>query len=114
MTINMSRCIVDQLVLCFYKCFFFINSESTIKTVAAVAGSGESVLEKTKADLYLTGEMSHHNILDATQRNTSVILTNHSNSERGYLKEFAKKLQGQIPGLNINISKVDKDPLEFV
>lgn len=36
-----------------------------IQTVAICAGSGESVLSGVKADLYLTGEMSHHYLLAA-------------------------------------------------
>lgn len=64
--------------------------ETEIKTAAVCPGSGSSVLKDIKADLYLTGEMSHHEIQDATQRSVNVILLNHSNSERGYLHQFAK------------------------
>jgi len=40
-----------------------------------------------EVDLFLTGEMSHHEILAANAQGTSVILCEHSNSERGYLKQ---------------------------
>lgn len=32
--------------------------------------------------------MSHHDILDAVHRNVSVVLMNHSNSERGFFAHF--------------------------
>ena len=36
-----------------------------------------------QADVFLTGEMSHHAVLAAVQTGTSVILTDHTNTERG-------------------------------
>ncbi|XP_025405210.1 NIF3-like protein 1 isoform X2 [Sipha flava] len=88
--------------------------ESTINSAATVAGSGASVLNGVNADLYLTGEMSHHEILDAVHNNVTVILANHSNTERGYLKVFADNLSQKIPQLRVCISNVDRDPLLFV
>lgn len=32
--------------------------------------------------------MSHHDVLDAVHRNVSVVLMNHSNSERGFFEVF--------------------------
>jgi putative NIF3 family GTP cyclohydrolase 1 type 2 len=42
----------------------------------------------------------------------SVILTGHSNSERGYLKYMATMLQKE--GLDTVLSKEDADPLETI
>ncbi|KAJ0180463.1 hypothetical protein K1T71_003867 [Dendrolimus kikuchii] len=87
-----------------------INDE--ISTVALCAGSGASVLKGVSANLYLTGEMLHHDILDATQKGVHVILTNHSDSERGFLHGFSqvlgKKLENQV---QVIVSKTDRDPL---
>lgn len=44
-------------------------------------GIGASVLFNVKADLYVTGEMSHHEILRAIGQGTHVILCEHTNSE---------------------------------
>lgn len=87
-----------------------------IKTVALCAGSGNSVLSGTEADLYLTGEMMHHDVLDATQKNTHVILTNHSDSERGFLRSFRKQLEEDILSgeAKVIVSKIDRDPLKTV
>lgn len=87
--------------------------QTKVKTFAVCAGSGASVLKGVKADLYITGEMSHHDILDAAHQNVSVILCNHSNSERGYLKEFKNILTNLLDDdtIEIIISQCDADPL---
>lgn len=66
-------------------------------TIASCAGSGRSVLVGCTSDVWLTGEMSHHEVLDAVHAGTSVILCEHSNSERGFLKqELAKRLEEEV------------------
>ncbi|CAG9783671.1 unnamed protein product [Diatraea saccharalis] len=83
-----------------------------VKKVALCAGSGGSVLKGVAADVYLTGEMLHHDVLDATQKGISVILTNHSDSERGFLKSFSTNLENRLQNqVQVIVSKVDKDPL---
>lgn len=89
--------------------------DSSISTVAVCAGSGASVLTGVKADLYITGEMSHHEVLDAVAKGTSVILCDHSNSERGFLSVFRERLTVRLPdSVTVVVSKVDRDPLEVV
>ena len=64
-----------------------------VSTVAVCAGSGASVLSHAgKVDLWVTGEMGHHEALDAQENNTSVILAEHSNTERGFLESFKGKI----------------------
>lgn len=59
--------------------------------------------------------MSHHEVLDAVARGTSVILSDHSNSERGYLSVFRQKLTEKVPAdVIVMVSKADRDPLEVV
>uniref|UniRef100_A0A1L8DKS3 NIF3-like protein 1 n=1 Tax=Nyssomyia neivai TaxID=330878 RepID=A0A1L8DKS3_9DIPT len=82
-----------------------------IKSVALCAGSGASVLKDQKVEVFITGEMAHHAILDANHCGTSVILTHHSNSERGFLTEMQGMLQKDFPEVSIICSTADKDPL---
>ncbi|XP_045518600.1 NIF3-like protein 1 isoform X3 [Pieris brassicae] len=90
-------------------------NEETLQTIALCAGSGASVLKNVSADLFLTGEMLHHDVLDATQKGISVILTNHSDSERGFLKDFSTCLQNELSNnVEVIVSKCDKDPLTTV
>ena len=92
------------------------GEDPEIRTVAACAGSGGSVLSGVAADLYLTGEMSHHEVLEACSCGTAVILCEHTNTERGFLwkiykKQLETKLEGQV---EIVIASSDRDPLQIV
>lgn len=56
--------------------------------------------------------MLHHDILDAVQRGISVILTNHSDSERGFLRGFSTQLKYKLNNeIQVLVSECDKDPL---
>lgn len=92
------------------------NEKDVISSVALCAGSGSSVLNGVKADLYLTGEMLHHDILDATQKGIHVVLCNHSDSERGFLRSFQMKLQRDLleNQVGVLVSQADHDPLKTV
>ncbi|KAM6348548.1 NIF3-like protein 1 isoform 1-T4 [Alca torda] len=87
--------------------------ESPVKKAALCAGSGSSILKGTEADLYLTGEMSHHDILDAVANGISVVLCEHSNTERGFLSELRDMLASHLHyKINIIVSEKDRDPLQ--
>lgn len=97
-------------------------------SVAVCAGSGSGVLPGVAASVYVTGEMGHHEVLAACHAGASVILTGHSNCERGYLSAFALKLQAvleqpdeaassmtsPLPPMQYVVSQVDCDPLFVV
>lgn len=88
------------------------QNDHEIRRLALCAGSGGSLLKNLDIDLFITGELSHHEVLDAVHRGTSVILTNHSNSERGFLKQFKDIFQTKLPdSVEVIVSKSDADPL---
>ncbi|KAK0186763.1 NIF3-like protein-like protein [Armillaria mellea] len=89
---------------------------SDIRTVAICAGSGGSMLVGRDADVYFTGEMSHHNVLASVAAGKHVVLCGHSNTERGYLSVLAERLRKeiQIEDLEVFVSKQDAHPLTFV
>ncbi|XP_055472543.1 NIF3-like protein 1 [Psammomys obesus] len=89
--------------------------ESPVNTVALCAGSGGSILQGVEADLYLTGEMSHHDVLDAASKGINVILCEHSNTERGFLSDLQEMLGVHLENkINIVLSETDRDPLHVV
>ena len=92
------------------------SQSDLVKTIAICAGSGGSVLKGVKADMYLTGEMSHHDLLDAVSRGTHVVLGEHSNTERGFFKDvFASVLSVMLDGkVTIHQSTIDADPIMIV
>merc|ERR1711953_353078 len=92
---------------------------SGIKAVAVCAGSGSSVLGHAgNVDLWITGEMSHHEALDAQQNGISVLLAEHSNTERGFLSQYQNViLNDQMikkAEIDVTITSMDKDPIEIV
>lgn len=100
------------------------SADSPVTSIALVPGSGGSLLKTLldradgstpPVDLFLTGEMLHHDILDAVHRGVSIILTNHSDSERGFLKVAAGRLRSALgERVRIVVSSSDRDPLRTV
>ncbi|XP_022230832.2 NIF3-like protein 1 [Drosophila obscura] len=88
------------------------DSKTVVRTVGICAGSGGSFLRGIQADTIITGEMSHHEVLDFNHNGTTVLLCNHTNSERGFLRVFAPKLGELLQGAcEILVSEKDQDPL---
>ena len=50
------------------------RERTMVSTIAICAGSGGSMLLGVDADVYFTGEMSHHEVLAAIQGGHNVIL----------------------------------------
>ncbi|KAI9327114.1 NGG1p interacting factor 3-domain-containing protein [Obelidium mucronatum] len=70
-------------------------SEKHIINIAVCAGSGYSVLTRWyPAQLYITGNMSHLELLEATSRGVVVILC--ENMEYCYLQKFKERLSAHI------------------
>lgn len=92
------------------------NQNRLIKTAAVCAGSCGKIINliiAAKTDLYLTGELKHHQALAAKEANLTCICLSHSVSERFILKKFASKMQKQLKQTTIKISKKDADPFKW-
>ncbi|EMG47089.1 NGG1-interacting factor-like protein, putative [Candida maltosa Xu316] len=84
-----------------------------VSTIAVCAGSGGGVFKGVQADLYFTGELSHHEALFFKESGSSVLCCNHSNTERAFLKTIQAQLQNELEADDVVIiSQVDKDPFE--
>lgn len=86
---------------------------SLIREVAVCPGAGGSLFENLRGpDLFLTGEMRHHDVLAKVSSGASVIVCDHTNTERGYLPRFAQRLGAQLGDTaRVLVSTVDRDPL---
>lgn len=87
-----------------------------VSQIAVCAGSGRSVFENAPgADVYLTGELGHHDVLALQSRGKSVILAEHSHTERGYLPRLRERL-GLLTEdkLEISIAENDREPLDWL
>ncbi len=88
-----------------------------VHTAACCAGSCGDFLDDALAarcDLYLTGEIRHHDAVKAAAAGMTVVCTLHSNSERAVLKRLAKKLTEKLPELPLHLSSTDRDPFAIL
>lgn len=87
-----------------------------VRRIAVAAGSGGELLEDAiakKAELFLTGELRHHDALRAASVGMTVVCTLHSNSERIVLKPLAGRLADGLSEVECIISKHDRDPFSI-
>jgi dinuclear metal center YbgI/SA1388 family protein len=83
-----------------------------IARAACCAGAGGSLIGDAmceKAELYLTGEIRHHDALAAARAGMTVVCAMHSNSERPALIRLKEKL-AKLVNVPIVISREDRDP----
>lgn len=87
-----------------------------LHSVAVCAGAGGSVFDKLSGfDLYLTGEMRHHDVRARVLGGSSVVLCDHTNTERGFLPVLAARLQSSSAGaVQFHVAACDRDPLSIV
>lgn len=93
------------------------NLDDFVSTIAVGAGCCSSLLNNVPADFIITGEFLHEEIVHEVSRGVSLILTDHTNTERGYLSVFEKALSKTLNSIcqdiQIIVSKIDRDPLVY-
>jgi dinuclear metal center YbgI/SA1388 family protein len=92
------------------------NKNRKVKKAAVCAGAcGKLIMNviAEKCDLYVTGEIKHHQALAAQEAGVTVVCLSHTVSERFILKKVAKELQKHLKDVRIIVSKKDKDPFEW-
>jgi len=65
-------------------------------------------------DVIITGEIRHHDALRYERCGAAAIALGHSTSERPVLKPLGAMLRKRLPGVQIDISRKDRDPLQAV
>lgn len=87
--------------------------DGIVRRAAVCAGACGELLGAAiaqKVDLYLTGEMRHHDALKAARAGVTVVCTLHSNSERAVLSRLKTRLGEQASAVSVIISAEDGDP----
>jgi len=87
--------------------------EGEVSRIAVCAGACGDFLDQaiaSGAQLYLTGEVRHHDALKAARAGLTVVCTLHSNSERVTLRRLASLLSERLPELPVMLSEQDRDP----
>jgi dinuclear metal center YbgI/SA1388 family protein len=92
------------------------DSKRLVRTAAVCAGTCGRILNTVianGADLYLTGELKHHEALAAQEAGLTCICLSHTVSERFMLKKLARQLKDRMKPVTIKISKRDADPFTW-
>ncbi len=89
------------------------DSGRELTRVAVCAGSGGDLLPdaiRQGAELFVSGELSHHAALSAQAAGVAVVCLLHSNSERRTLESVALRLSEALPEVSFVQSRRDLDP----
>jgi dinuclear metal center YbgI/SA1388 family protein len=93
------------------------EGEGPAARAAVCAGAGRGLLDDAiaqKVDVYLTGELPHHDALRAASAGMTVVCALHSNSERATLRRLKGRIEADAPGLQVTLSEADRDPFVVV
>lgn len=84
--------------------------------IVVCPGAGGSAFEGIHdADVYWTGEMRHHDVLARVAAGASVILSEHTHTERGYLPVLARRLMAELGAeVSVRVAQADREPLALV
>ncbi|NUQ68869.1 MAG: Nif3-like dinuclear metal center hexameric protein [Phycisphaerales bacterium] len=91
-----------------------VGDDTPVTHVGICPGSGASlapIAGREACQVYVTGEMNHHDVLATLHAGMSVILGGHTNTERGFLPRLRGMIRQQLPALEVIVSGVDRDPL---
>jgi dinuclear metal center YbgI/SA1388 family protein len=91
--------------------------ERDVHRVAVSAGSGGDMLADaiaSGAQLFLTGELKHHDALRAVSSGLTVVCTLHSACERGVLVALERRLAERLPTAAVLRSGADTEPFAFM
>lgn len=90
----------------------FGDPEKLIDMVALIPGSGKSYIDlaiKKRAQVVITGDIDHHNGLDAVERGLAVIDAGHYGLEKIFVAYMEEVLQRELPDVQIK-KAMEKEP----
>ncbi|MEE8170072.1 MAG: Nif3-like dinuclear metal center hexameric protein, partial [Phycisphaerae bacterium] len=94
------------------------NPRRKVRRLAILVGSAGRVHEDfpraAEADVFVTGEIRHHDALTIASRGGAAIALGHWRSERPVLKRLAASLKRALRGMDVKISRADRDPFQSV
>lgn len=87
-----------------------------VDRIGVVPGAGASLAPAAAANgcqVFVTGEMKHHEVNATLAQGVSVLLGGHTATERGYLPHLAERLGTLVKHAKFIVSRADRDPLEM-
>ncbi len=90
------------------------SAEGLVRRIAVGAGACSELFRAAvgRADVYVTGELSHHHTREAVERGLVVVSVLHSNSERVAVSDLGTRLSAAT-GVAHVASALDRDPYRF-
>jgi dinuclear metal center YbgI/SA1388 family protein len=91
-----------------------VDAGLAVRRVAVACGSGGSLLPQAVAahcDLFLTGEATFHQCLEAQAAGVSLLMIGHFASERFAMVELAQRLSVDFPAVTSWASQEERDPV---
>jgi dinuclear metal center YbgI/SA1388 family protein len=91
-----------------------VLEESMFSHIGVIPGAGASLMSSAIADhceVFVTGEMKHHEVNELLRAGVAVLLGGHTPTERGYLPRLAAQIEQRGLGLRAVVSATDRDPL---
>lgn len=95
----------------------YTPSERTIETVGMCSGAGGefySIAKEKGADAFLTGEVKHHEYLEATVCDVSLVTAGHFHTEDVVINPLKEKLSKEFPDVKFIKSTTCKNPYSCV
>lgn len=83
---------------------YYGNPDQMMVTCAILPGSGKGEIDlavKAGADVYVTGDIAHHDGIDAVEKGIAVIDAGHYGVEKIFIPYMKEYLEREIPGIRI-------------
>ncbi len=93
------------------------NTAAPVQRIALVCGAGGEFLSdavRSRADVFLTGEMRFHDYLSARAQGVALVLPGHYATERFGIEELAGQLARQFPETEVWASRRESDPVAWL
>lgn len=98
------------------ECVAFTEGKNAVRKVGLCSGAGGSEINtaiKSKCDAFVTGEMKHHEILEANANGLSVYILGHYKSEDVVIEPLCEKLRAEFKDVLFVKSKVFTDKIQW-
>ncbi len=96
------------------ECVLCTHDDKKVKTVSFCSGAGGGMLEfaKMHSDVFLTGEIKHHEFLMARELKFPVIMAGHYETEKPFAGLLLNYLQDEIKDVKFLISEKENNPVK--
>ncbi len=94
----------------------FADAGKPVRKLAVLGGSGGGLIKEmlqAGVDCLITGEIDHHDAIDAKEAGVSLIAAGHFSTEFPVVPVMADRLLKQFPQMRVLIANEAKDPFQY-